>query len=264
VELCIFCPNHRTKKRGEHVWDDWLNREGGRDIIDPSTTYYFGSGGEFIRSHPSIRMGVTLPVVCDTCNHTWMSTLSSLAKDLLEPTIRRNRARDFNEHDILTVTSFAFLKSAVLDWSATAQRRKPCLSRAACLRFRDSLLPSAAGGVVFPDGLQVWIARYRRTHRMEALAFTEEMTGARQFKGYKILVVTYVVGSFIFQLTCPRWVKAARNRPAAPFFEIVGDLWSVPIWPGMTYAYWPPLSHVDNSALEAFRERFRRVHIRRE
>src|SRR2546423_15241532 len=37
---CIFCPNRRTRKRGEHVWDDWLNREHGKDIYDPSTTYY--------------------------------------------------------------------------------------------------------------------------------------------------------------------------------------------------------------------------------
>lgn len=52
MESCIFCPNPRTTKRGEHVWDDWLNREGGKAIADSSTTSYFGVGGEHIRSHP--------------------------------------------------------------------------------------------------------------------------------------------------------------------------------------------------------------------
>ena len=51
---------------------------------------------------------------------------------------------------------------------------------------------------------------------MEAQAFIEEMSGVRHFKGYRILVITYIVGSFIFQLTCPRWSKANSSAPARP------------------------------------------------
>lgn len=193
-----------------------------------------------------------------------MSELSELAKDRLEPIIRRDEPMDFAYADNLMITSFAFLKSAVLDWSATDRGRKPLLSRPICLRFRESLTslpPNGVYDVTLPAGLQVWIARYRRTHRMEAQAFSEEMTGVRHLKGYKVLIVTYVVGSFIFQLTWPRWTKATRNRPPAPFFEILGDDFAVPIWPGVSVSYWPPFAHIDSRSLEAFRERFRRVRI---
>jgi hypothetical protein len=244
---------------------NWLNRKDGKEIQDPSTTYYYGVDGHLVRQHRSIRIDVTLDVVCDTCNNGWMSDLTDRAKQLLEPIIRDSRPRDFNELDIVTLTAFAFMKSAVLDWRATNIRRIPCLSRATCLAFCRSLTsPNAIEGICFPDGLQVWIARYRRTRVMEAQAFSDEMTGVRHFKGYRILVITYVVGSFIFQLTQPVWNKATRRRPPPPFFQILGnDRLSVPIWPNVTVAYWPPESHVDGRSLQSFRERFRHVRVPR-
>jgi hypothetical protein len=262
TKACIFCPNPRTRKRGEHLWDDWLNREGGKDIRDQSTTYYFGPDGALIRSHPSSRIDVTLPVVCDRCNQTWMSDLSTRTKYILEPSIRRDEPRDYDTFDIVTLASFFFLKAAVLDWSVESIRR-PCISRSACLDFRDSLVLSHDGDIAVPLNLQIWIARYRRTHRMEAQAFTEELTGQGPFKGYRILLITYVVGSFIFQLTYPRWARRTRNRPTAPFFQIVGDNQSVPIWPRVVTAYWPPPTYVDSRTLEIFRQRLRRILIPR-
>jgi hypothetical protein len=191
-----------------------------------------------------------------------MSDLSSTAKALLEPSIRADQPQDFDDVGIITITAFAFLKSAVLDWSSEDERT-PCISRSACLSFRHSLTsPSYEGDIAFPAGLQVWIGRYRRTHKMEAFTFTEEMSGGnhRHVKGYRILVITYVVGSFLFQLTCPRWIALkTRNRPDPPFFEVVRDSLSVPVWPNVTFAYWPPPSHVDRRTLESFRERFRRI-----
>ena len=240
MELCIFCPKPRTNKRGEHVWDDWLNREHGKALTDHSTTFYFGSGGEFIRSNPSVGLHVKIPVVCDTCNNEWMSELSTLAKARLEPIIRRDTETDCDKYDINVIAAFAFLKSAVLDWSSDHKGRLPCISRTLCLAFRRGLTSSDPPTLALPTGLQIWIGRYQRKHRMEALAFTEELTGARHVKGYKILVITYVVGSFIFQLTYPRWTKRTRNHPAPPFFQVPGDLLAVPIWPSVTRAYWPP------------------------
>jgi hypothetical protein len=260
--LCIFCSNPRTNKRGEHVWDDWLNREGGKERRDPSTTFYYGSGGELIRKHDSIRMDVTVDMVCDSCNSTWMSDLTTRMKDLLEPSIRRDQPVYLDTLALMTLVSFAFMKSAVLDWYAVRKDRTACISRTTCAAFRRSLTSdSFDGSIALPDGLQAWIARYRRTHAMEALAFCEEMAGARQFKGYRILVITYVVGSFIFQLTYPRWAKVTRNRPTAPFFQVIGDVLSAPIWPGVDSADWPPLLYVESRTLESFRERFRRIRV---
>jgi hypothetical protein len=258
---CIFCVNPRTNKRGEHVWDNWLNRQDGKEIHDPSTTAHFGVGGQLIRSHRSTRIDVTIDVVCDSCNNKWMSDLSNRTKQILEPLIRRDIPRDFNAHDIVTITAFAFMKAAVLDWMPRASSlRTPRISRSACLAFRESLLSDTAT-VALPYGLQVWIARYRRKYAMEAQAFTEEVASARHLKGYKILIVTYVVGSFIFQIVYPRWVKAGKRTPT-PFFTTDDDR-SVQIWPGVSTAYWPPFADVDSGALKDFRERFRRVNVRR-
>jgi hypothetical protein len=258
---CIFCDNPRTKKRGEHIWDNWLNREDGKQIHDPSTTYYYGADGAFIRSHPSTGLNVTIDVVCDSCNSTWMSDLTGTAKELLEPLIRRDTPTTFDDFGIITIAAFAFMKSAVLDWSTPDPNRKPCISRTACTTFRTSLVSrSYSGDIAIPTGVQIWLARYQRTHKMEAFAFSEEMIGVRRFQGYRILVITYLVGSLIFQLTYPRWVGLTRNRPTAPFFQVIGDNWSVPIWPDVSVADWPPLAHVTSRTLESFRERFRRIH----
>jgi hypothetical protein len=259
---CIFCPNPRTIKRGEHLWDDWLNREDGKDIYDPSTTYYYGADGVLIRSHKSTRLNVALNVVCDRCNNTWMSDISNHAKTILEPSIRRDTPRHFDDLDIVTTTAFAFMKSAVLDWQPNVKRPRR-ISRPACMAFRASLMPGSKGDIAFPDGLQLWLAKYKRTRKMEAFSYVDELIGKRNLKGYRILVITYLVGSFIFQLTLPRWTKRTRHRAPAPFFQIIGDIESVPIWPGVLSAYWPPIADVNGRTLQVFRERFRTIRVPR-
>src|SRR5262249_60849835 len=108
---CIFCPNPRTRKRGEHVWDDWINRKDGKDIRDASTTYYYGANEVLIRQHPSVRIDVTIGVVCDECNNTWMSDLTTRVKALLEHCIRDDKPRDFDTIEIVPLTACAFIKS---------------------------------------------------------------------------------------------------------------------------------------------------------
>jgi hypothetical protein len=260
MKPCIFCSNHRTKKRGEHLWDNWLNREGGKELRDRSTTSYFGPGGALIRTHRSTGLDVTLDVVCDSCNHTWMSDLSTRAQHLMEPSLRRDKPQDYDAVNIVTLAAFIFLKSAVLEWSSAMPRgRVPCISRALCVSFRASLVRPSSGTVALPPHLQIWIARYQRSRKMEAQAFIDELTGRGPFKGYRILLINYLVGSFIFQLTLPRWAKRTRNRPAPPFFQVIGDLKSVPIWPDVTFASWPPPLHIDSRSLQNFRERFTHV-----
>jgi hypothetical protein len=262
MQPCIFCPNPRTRKRGEHIWDDWLNRENGKNVGLPGSVMHTGIDSAVIREYPTRGLDVTLPFVCDRCNNTWMSDLSSEAKDRLEPIIRRDKPTDFDATDIVTITAFAFLKSAILDW-AIEDKRRPCISRTACIAFKHSLTDPASDGLVLPDGLQVWIAAYRRARAMEAQTFSDELSGVAPYKGYTILVITYVVGSFIFQLTFPKWSRSPRNRPDAPFFDVIGDMHSVPIWPDVDIAYWPPPAHVHSSALQSFRQRFRQVRVKR-
>lgn len=254
---CIFCSNPRTNKKGEHLWDNWLNREDGRKIVDPSTTSYYGYGGRHIRSHGSTGLNVTIPVTCDRCNNEWMNEVSSLFRERLTESIRRDKPVRLDAYDLTVVTMYAFMKSAVLDWQEEPPGRRPCISRRACLAFRRGLVADPSG-VNLPDGLQVFIARYQRTRRMEASATTDELSGVRHFKGYRVLLVTYVVGSFIFQLLYPRWSRQTRKRPEPPFFFKRQDRLSIPIWPNVTSANWPPFDSVTQATLGDFRQRFRR------
>lgn len=264
VSPCIFCPNPRTNKRGEHVWDNWLNRIGGKEIREPSTTSHYGFGHELIREHRSAQLDVTIPVVCGECNNTWMSDISNRTKAIIEPSVRRDEPRDFYEEDIVTLTAFAFMKSAVIDWSRPKESGKPCISRQMCLSFRSSLTDADSADITLPRGLQVWIARYKRRFTMEAQAFNEEVTDARYLKGYRVLVITYFVGSFMFQLTCPAYRGLPGGKRAAPpSFIAVNDQRAVLIWPDVSFASWPPLTHVDSGSLESFRERFRHVRVPR-
>ena len=91
------------------------------------------------------------------------------------------------------------------------------------------------------------------------MAFTEELIGALHLKGYRILVTTYLVDLFLFQLTVPRWNKPGRPRLPYVLFDASGDDRAVQLWPVDGIAYWPPFRDIDSSALESFRERFRRI-----
>src|SRR5687768_12744892 len=102
MKRCIFCPNPRTMKHGEHIWDDWLNRENGKDIRRLGTVTHLGLHDVPIREYRTNRLEVASDVVCDPCNNEWMSVLSSEAKTRLEPIIRRDLASDFDELDIVT------------------------------------------------------------------------------------------------------------------------------------------------------------------
>ncbi len=78
------------------------------------------------------------------------------------------------------------------------------------------------------------------------------------FKGYHIYVFTYVVGHFAFQLTFPKWSKQSRKRPPLPFLtqSLRWDQASIPIWPDVTAAEWPPALYLDSAGLQEFRNRF--------
>jgi hypothetical protein len=163
--------------------------------------------------------------------------------------------------DIVIVAVFAFLKSAVMDWS-TEDERQPCISRAQCTAFRRSLVLPSSSEAALPDGFQVWIAQYRRTRVMETYAHIDELSPVGIYAGFRILVITYVVGSFVFQATFPRWTRKRQYREL-PILTRINDLYSIPIWPGIGVAHWPPPRHIDRSSLDDFRERFRRVLVRR-
>ena len=81
------------------------------------------------------------------------------------------------------------------------------------------------------------------------------------FRGYGVLVITYVVGAFAFQLA--RWRRHSKRRAPLPVITQVQvwDAASTAIWPDVGAASWPPPKHLDGRAIEDFRERFKTVHF---
>jgi hypothetical protein len=115
--------------------------------------------------------------------------------------------------------------------------------------------------VALPGGLQVWLAGYLRVRHTEAYSYVDEL----QVPGgdHIVMVITYVVDSFVFQLTLPRLRDTSHDWPHGPLFQTIGDFRAVAIWPDVFNASWPPRKQLDPGTLQDFRERFRRVLVRR-
>jgi hypothetical protein len=187
-----------------------------------------------------------------------MSDLTSQNKATTECISRYERGLTLLPLGIATIATFAFMKTAVLDWSVPTERPAR-IPRLACTTFRDSLTRSHALPAL-PDGLQVWLGHFKPKRATEAWATVDELSvGEGPFKGYIILVVTYIVDALLIQITFPRWNKWPRKAGPLPFFDDVRDGRVVPIWPNVNAALWPPPRHVTSQSVQSFRERFRKV-----
>src|SRR4051794_25024322 len=115
---CAFCPNPATTKRGEHVFDNWLNRKDGRHIEQDYTVIETGPNGQLLRTFGSRSINVTKSVVCDQCNHGWMSDVTNATKTTAEGFIRHRRPATLLPIGLATIASFAFMKAAVVDFDS--------------------------------------------------------------------------------------------------------------------------------------------------
>lgn len=258
MKSCVFCPHPRTTTRGEHIWDNWLNRQDGHFLKFHYNVTEYGSGDAPIREYPTRKLDATKDVVCDTCNQTWMSEVTSQAKDTIEGFIRYGRPATLLPLGIVTVVTFALMKCMVLD-CAYEDERKPLFSPLACALFRESLTTAHSAPVAFPAGVQVWMAAYRRTREVEARVWINGLvlkTG--RYAGFNVLMITYAISAFVFQLTFPRWTRLSRRPSDWPFITQAKhwDDFAVPIWPGVDGARWPPAKHLDSGSLENFCNRF--------
>lgn len=222
-----------------------------------STVIEYGVDDVVVRTYRRKKLDATVPVVCDTCNNTWMSDLSSNAKLVMEGFIRHERPATLLPRGIHDIASFAFMKAAVLDYSAE-NRRPPIISPATCHGFRRSVQTPIRKSLP-PAGLQVWMARYRSQRRMETRFSINGLVITKgAFKGFHLLLITYLVGAFALQVTFPKWTKQSR-KPLMPFIHQAPywDKFSTAIWPGVDDAVWPPPQPLTAETFEAFRERFK-------
>jgi hypothetical protein len=244
---CIFCPSPPTKHRGEHIFDDWLNRLEG-EAIKGKYTFTQRDGDKVTRAYPTRKFDWTSPVICDRCNETWMSDLTNEMKFTSEGFIRYARPATLLPLGIVTLATFAFMKAAVVD----AEKKTGVFSRPVRLRFKDTL--------EIPPGTQIWLAWFRSRRRggptVQTVA-TRITTGA--FRGYILSVFTYTVGHLSIQLTYPKWPSTTLKRRPLPFL-VQADHWdsaSLPIWPNAPSSVeWPPPKYFEDDTLEQFGTRW--------
>lgn len=244
---CLFCPKPRTNKRGEHIFDDWLNRLNGKTIDDRYEFRELDATGAVVKTFTRRTMDTTRRAVCDTCNSGWMSDLTNEFKKTAGGIIRFDRPTTMLPLGLATLSAFTFMKAAVVDdYHAT-----PLVLRAWCLAFADTL--------EMPLGTQVWCGRFRTTHRMATRAFstTARVNSGRWF-GYQSYVFTYAIGNLALQISIPRRTKWAARDTAPPFFiqKPFWDVASIPIWPDIDRGTWPPPNHLTDESLKLLRDRF--------
>jgi hypothetical protein len=246
VKPCVFCPNPPSR-RGEHLWDDWLNKLDGKPLKRDYVITEYGRDGVLLRTYGSRQVHVRSPVVCEQCNNVWMATISANAKATLEGCIRYARPATFLPLGIATIAQLLFLKAIVFD----CDRGVGFFPRLLRSRFRTS-------GGALPKGAQVWLASFRGRAAHSGFAagqFAPIPTG--RFRGFDLYIFTYIVGFVALQLTYPKWTRLSKPK-VLPFItqDRVWDDAAIPIWPNVTTAQWPPTKHLSDNSKQAFEDRF--------
>jgi len=106
VKHCAFCPVTANKLSREHIWDDWLNevlpRAGYRVKHRLSPTAPF-------KEYKAKILKEKLAVVCETCNHGWMSELTNEVKKSCSSPILHGTPVLFSPAETTTLAAFGFI-----------------------------------------------------------------------------------------------------------------------------------------------------------
>src|SRR6202158_4370475 len=200
-KMCAFCPNDAVETGGEHVWDNWLNKE------LPETRYR--ARKQYTTSSPIIEydtdsLNEKLPVVCNKCNHGWMSVLSFKVKERFGRAMLDGEPFSLGARDAAILAAFAFMKAAVTNHLAVHEY-EPFFTRGARETFRTSL--------AVPPMVKMWFAAFQGEARISTRSNFSVVSTSNPGPIYGIEFggFTYVVGKLALQLLAPRW-KEIRDR----------------------------------------------------
>jgi hypothetical protein len=71
--MCAFCPADAVSRGGEHAWSAWM----GRLIASKGFRLYSFTEEGLQRTYKKRKLDEKFPVVCNECNHGWMSDLEN-------------------------------------------------------------------------------------------------------------------------------------------------------------------------------------------
>jgi len=122
MKRCAFCPTEPNKLTGEHIWDDWLNRE-----------------------WTATELQQTVKAVCAECNSTWMSRLSDSFRNGFRHPLLNGSRFCILPSGLALLSAYVFLKAAAVDY--VYPDVEPFFTRAERENFRLSLaIPSYVQG----------------------------------------------------------------------------------------------------------------------
>jgi hypothetical protein len=247
MKQCAFCDNEAVKRGGEHIWDDWLNKELPKRLYRARKRYTIDSP---VIQYPTYKLDEQLPVVCETCNSGWMSALTKKIKDAFSSAMLKGSPFSLCARDAALLAAFTFMKAVVTNHGVDDD---PFFTRGARERLRTSL--------VIPPLVKMWFAAYQGVSRFSTKN-NLGIIGAREsdpFYGMEFCSFSYVVGKLALQLLAPRW-KDIRDR-GKPVISINPNVYwqpaAIQFWPyGGQVLSWPPEKYLGDDVIEAFIYRF--------
>jgi hypothetical protein len=247
---CAFCPTEAAELSGEHIWDDWLNRELPTKRFNVRTRRALT---EPYRRYEAKRLNEKLFVVRRRCNNEWMSDLTNDVKRSFSALIIEGRPLSILPCGLALLSAFAFLKAIVGDCATQKDNDEPFFSIAARERFRRSL--------TIPAAVQIWIASFYGAHAYSGRFVSGILSASSPgpLCGAEFMTFTYVVGHLVLQLVAPRWKDIRDRGRILPILrpDTYWDSAAVRFWPRDEFhVSWPPPKRLGDDVLKAFTDRF--------
>jgi hypothetical protein len=245
MKMCAFCPTEAAKLSREHIWDDWLNRALPTKRFRVRQRW---SQDEPFREYDATVLQEKLAMVCDNCNHTWMSDLTNRVKLAFSDAIVNGAGLSLMPDDAALLAAYAFMKSVVADHATPKDER--FFAQATRERFRETLsvLPS----------IRMWIAAYQGAHRFGGRFHNAILTPNEPsvLDGIEFYCFTYVVGHLVIQTHAARWKDDRRAGVLVPKADPCWDPAVTQFWPYSESVSWPPPKYIGDDTLEALMNRF--------
>ncbi len=247
MKKCAFCDAEAVEKGGEHIWDDWLNKELPKGRYHATKRYTIDSP---VIKYSATSISEKLPVVCVKCNSGWMSALTNKVKKTFSRAMLKGEPFSLDVRDAALLAAFTFMKAVITNHNIDDD---PFFTRAARERLRTSL--------IVPPLVKMWFAAYQGAARFS----TKNNLGIISpnspgpFYGMEFCSFSYVVGKLALQLLAPRW-KHIRDR-GRPVLTISPNIYWQPaalqFWPhDGEILSWPPEKYLGDNVIEAFIYRF--------
>jgi len=254
MKQCAFCPTKATKLSGEHIWDDWLNKElPTKEFRVRQRT----SMAQPFREYQAKVLKEKLPVVCEACNNGWMSDITNSIKKDFAPAILKGAPVSLSLDKATLLATFAFMKSVVADHAVKG--KEPFFTRADRANFMSSLS--------IPLGVQMWVAAYQGNYRYSGRCTTAILTATPPgpLDGLELYAFTYICGHLTVQTLTPRWQDVRYRVRPLPTVDS-GQGWSQAVskfWPYVgTAVQWPPPKYIGDDMFEPLINRFNPIRVR--